>query len=92
DGPCSIRVIEGAVTPRTCTARPKWVHIINSSIYASLQQEHLGNRIGISCRNRQRLELSWSSSRCTAILTSQLRVLRRDQISVSIVLFWRHKR
>ncbi|KAG2740231.1 hypothetical protein P692DRAFT_20913265 [Suillus brevipes Sb2] len=34
----------------------------NSSIYASLQQEHLGNRIANSCRNRQRLELSWSSS------------------------------
>ncbi|KAG2748018.1 hypothetical protein P692DRAFT_20738184, partial [Suillus brevipes Sb2] len=29
---------------------------------SKLQQEHLGNRIGNSCQNRQRLELSWSSS------------------------------
>ncbi|KAG2754956.1 hypothetical protein P692DRAFT_20720985, partial [Suillus brevipes Sb2] len=55
DDPCSIRFIEGAVTPRACTARPKRVHIFNSSVYASQQQEHLGNRIGNSCRNRQRL-------------------------------------
>ncbi|KAG2754869.1 hypothetical protein P692DRAFT_20828246, partial [Suillus brevipes Sb2] len=62
-GPCSIRVIEGAVTPRACTARPKRIDLFqHSSIYASLHQEHLGNRIGNSCQNRQRLELSWSSS------------------------------
>ncbi|KAG2739198.1 hypothetical protein P692DRAFT_20403514 [Suillus brevipes Sb2] len=30
DGPCSTRVIEGAVTPRVCTARPKRVHIFVS--------------------------------------------------------------
>jgi hypothetical protein len=119
DGPCSTRVIEGAVTPRACTARPNFylfhhaytcvqliffrtlrfmqaagqllakrfldpdqvapqqgprkilVNIaLNSASPASrrpaapskLQQEHLGNRIGNSCRNCQRLELSWSSS------------------------------
>ncbi|KAG2751624.1 hypothetical protein P692DRAFT_20886930, partial [Suillus brevipes Sb2] len=31
DGPCSTRVIEGAVTPRACTARPKRVHYLFQS-------------------------------------------------------------
>ncbi|KAG1726861.1 hypothetical protein EDD22DRAFT_439268 [Suillus occidentalis] len=60
DGPCSIRVIEGAVTPRACTARPKGVH--NSSIYARLQQEQPKIALEISFRHRQRLTLSWCSS------------------------------
>ncbi|KAG2742743.1 hypothetical protein P692DRAFT_20747832 [Suillus brevipes Sb2] len=62
DGPCSIRVIEEAVTPRACPARPKRAQILNSSIYASLQQGYLENRVGNGRRNRQGLELSWSSS------------------------------
>ncbi|KAG1742069.1 hypothetical protein EDD22DRAFT_306684 [Suillus occidentalis] len=60
DGPCSIRSIEGAVTPHAFTARPKGVH--NFSIYASLQREQPKIALEISCRHRQRLTLSWCSS------------------------------
>ncbi|KAG1760474.1 hypothetical protein EDD22DRAFT_78480 [Suillus occidentalis] len=60
DGPCFIRVIEGAVTPRACTARPKGVH--NSSIHARLQQEQPKIALEIGFRHRQRLTLSWCSS------------------------------
>ncbi|KAG2742432.1 hypothetical protein P692DRAFT_20217937 [Suillus brevipes Sb2] len=65
DGPCSIRSIEGVVTPRACPAKPKRVHILvsitprldlceidffqNFSIYASLQREHLKIALEISC-------------------------------------------
>ncbi|KAG2748031.1 hypothetical protein P692DRAFT_20738228, partial [Suillus brevipes Sb2] len=92
DGPCSTRVIEKAVTPQTCTAKSNFylfqshhAYTCNSLIYASLQQEHLGNRIGNSCRNRQRLELSWSHRNTHFIL-------RRDQICGPSCRFWRYKR
>ncbi|KAG1760486.1 hypothetical protein EDD22DRAFT_78571 [Suillus occidentalis] len=60
DGPCSMRVVEGAAMPRACTARPKGVH--NSLIHARLQQEQPKIALEICFRHRQRLTLSWFSS------------------------------
>ncbi|KAG2745055.1 hypothetical protein P692DRAFT_20743316 [Suillus brevipes Sb2] len=61
NGPCSIRVIEGAVTPRACTARPK-----NSTQDCSSWQPCNKNTPSIaletSLRQHQRLKLSWCSS------------------------------
>ncbi|KIK34460.1 hypothetical protein CY34DRAFT_642934 [Suillus luteus UH-Slu-Lm8-n1] len=88
DGPWSIRSIEGAVTPRACTARPKGVH--NFSIYASLQREQPKIALEISRRHRQRLTLSWFSS--SRMHYTESRVSRRGQMSVSIIPFWRHRR
>ncbi|KAG2744687.1 hypothetical protein P692DRAFT_20837303 [Suillus brevipes Sb2] len=63
DGPCSIRGIEGADTPRACSARPKKIDLFqNSSIYASLRQEHPKIALEISSRYRQQLTLSWCPS------------------------------
>ncbi|KAG1767389.1 hypothetical protein EDD22DRAFT_303075 [Suillus occidentalis] len=66
DGPCSIRVIEGAVTPRACPARPKR----NFSIYYTrLQREHPKIVLEMSCRHRDRQRGSrfWRYKRWTMV-------------------------
>ncbi|KAG2740248.1 hypothetical protein P692DRAFT_20324023 [Suillus brevipes Sb2] len=47
DGHCSIRVIEGAVTPRACTARPK--SVFRSHLAYNIDDSKIPHRIAHLC-------------------------------------------
>ncbi|KAG2745885.1 hypothetical protein P692DRAFT_20690504, partial [Suillus brevipes Sb2] len=86
NGPCSIRVIEGAVTPRTCPARLMRVHILVSITSRFKLDLCLLDDYTVSFRTPRFMRA------CSSADFTQSRVLRRNQMSVSIMPFWRYKR